>query len=506
MQQRQQVVGLLLMLSRSLRPVHAAYVANWSSAPLTAPGAVCINGGQTAVQYFKNPVPSTVWVLTIGATSPGLGAAVCVSEQTCAMFAAQKIAPAAPPGPPSPLQPSGPQSTNCTINPSWCGANQAMLPICDFALGLGDRVHTFNGTTMYFAGQNVTTAALSKLATLGLSNATDVLLNGVTLGGTAAVLSADRIGAQLKMLAPGLKRYKVLPVDALHPKFNLLGVWAFGPHSVQWAQSGDAGVLTKALDGLANISGALTGIPPGCTAPSGCDQANHNLNSSLPCWNTGYCLRADESLKYVKTPMFLVQQMPGVFDYQCLYDGAAVGCPGPECILQTSCSMHGGRRFMGTYDCVQYIDVCSPDIVRNFSVPLQQKYLDVYKAAGGHTRAGGGGFMHGCYLGSYFFETYGKSSSQINISFSGVWNQIAVGGKTMQLAISQWWDAEASAPGSDHFYADTPWNASGSPPTAPSSPSRRGTSTSHDIVDHPGVPWYTSRFFTNPTCRGYPWY
>ncbi len=34
--------------------------------------------------------------------------------------------------------------------------------------------------------------------------------------------------------------------------------------------------------------------------------------------------------------MFLVQQMPGVFDYQCLYDGAAVGCPGPECILQVN--------------------------------------------------------------------------------------------------------------------------------------------------------------------------
>ena len=78
MHHRHQVVVLLLTLS--LRGAHAA---NWSSAPLTTPGAVCINGGQTAVQFFINPVPSTVWVLTIGATSPGLGAAVCVSEQTC---------------------------------------------------------------------------------------------------------------------------------------------------------------------------------------------------------------------------------------------------------------------------------------------------------------------------------------------------------------------------------------------------------------------------------------
>ena len=50
--------------------------------------------------------------------------------------------------------------------------------------------------------------------------------------------------------------------------------------------------------------------------------------------------------------------------------------------------------------------------------------------------------------------------------------------------------------------ADSVWNASGVPPPG------AGARHVHNLGagKAPPVPWYTSRFFTNPTCRGFPWY
>ena len=124
-------------------------------------------------------------------------------------------------------------------------------------------------------------------------------------------------------------------------------------------------------------------------------------------------------------------------------------------------------------------------------------------------------------MDSYFHETYERTGPPpiINKSYSGVWNQISVGGTTMQQAISQWWDAADSAAGTTHWYEDTLWNATAVPPTVPGFPSANGgvglgnpdgenlaRAVQRLNESAPGVPWYTSRFFTNPSCRGYPWY
>ena len=122
-------------------------------------------------------------------------------------------------------------------------------------------------------------------------------------------------------------------------------------------------------------------------------------------------------------------------------------------------------------------------------------------------------------LDSYFHETYERSGPPpiINKSYGGVWNQISIGSTTMQQAISQWWDAADSATGTTHWYEDTLWNATAVPPTGRGSIANGGASDNGEILARgvathrlnesaPGVPLYTSRFFTNPTCRGYPWY
>ena len=71
-----------------------------------------------------------------------------------------------------------------------------------------------------FNGRKILAASLRRLAPLGLSNATDIILCGVTFGGTALILNADYIGTRLKTLAPKLVRYKAVAVDANHPQYG----------------------------------------------------------------------------------------------------------------------------------------------------------------------------------------------------------------------------------------------------------------------------------------------
>jgi hypothetical protein len=56
----------------------------------------------------------------------------------------------------------------------------------------------------------------------------------------------------------------------------------------------------------------------------------------------------------------------GVWDFQCLYDG--------RLRPYLECSSHS-TYFREQYMCVQYPDLCASSIVKNFSVPLQKKYL-----------------------------------------------------------------------------------------------------------------------------------
>ena len=88
--------------------------------------------------------------------------------------------------------------------------------------------------------------------------------------------------------------------------------------------------------------------------------------------------------------------MPGVYDYQCIYEGIPNGN-----ILQVGCSCRtrscGG---LSKYHCVQYPDLCDGGTVETFTIPLQQTYIENYAVAS--TKPGNGGFFFSCFLGSYW--------------------------------------------------------------------------------------------------------
>ena len=73
----------------------------------------------------------------------------------------------------------------------------------------------------------------------------------------------------------------------------------------------------------------------------------------------------------------------------------------------------------------------------------------------------------------------------------------------MQEAITEWWELPVGTAGT--FYGDGVWNAAGKPPPAASALESQ-EKRSDDGARTPVVPWYTSKWMTNPSCRGYPWY
>ena len=190
-------------------------------------GVQCLNG-QAPVVWVNASAQVKDWVVQIGSQS--ITTSFCISEKTCALFAAPPAGPPPPPPGPMAVSNAGPQSDSCTINPTFCKFNQAQISDCTMDLLLGDNDETMaaetNGSvTAHFQGQKLLKASLAKLAELGLSAAERVLLNGVGWGGTSVILNADSVGAQLKTLAPGLKDYRAVAADAIHPKRDHL-LWS----------------------------------------------------------------------------------------------------------------------------------------------------------------------------------------------------------------------------------------------------------------------------------------
>ena len=119
------------------------------------------------------------------------------------------------------------------------------------------------------------------------------------------------------------------------------------------------------------------------------------------------------------------------------------------------------------------------------------------------------------HLSQYWEESFGttpQAAGKVERPTTGVWNTITVGGKTMQEAVSEFWNEPVEREGGSgttrlvapaKLYQDPPWDPNGKPPS--------GSGGTPELAAQmhggaPVVPWYTAKWMSNPTCRGYPWY
>eukprot|EP01062_Namystynia_karyoxenos_P022143 TRINITY_DN18469_c0_g1_i1.p1 TRINITY_DN18469_c0_g1~~TRINITY_DN18469_c0_g1_i1.p1 ORF type:complete len:499 (+),score=185.96 TRINITY_DN18469_c0_g1_i1:78-1499(+) len=456
---------------------------NWTDHALGG-DAVCINGQAAAVSaWIGDP---EVWVIQLGDPSPGID--ICISLDACKLFASQKELERPRAAVAGAVTAEGPQSGNCTLNPDWCKASQAQIPMCDFAFLMGSRDLTDNGTTMHFRGLQILAAAVQTLAQLGMAKAKRVLLTGYAQGGTAVYLHADRIAAMVRKAAPQLSDFKALPVDGFHANmfqtlFCTASIMQGNCHHKDGTPAPIPSWYTGALQQNANLSGAAAAVHPECAARVG--KGKEYL-----------CLYANETLPHIQTPIFAVNQLISVWDAQCMAEGQ-VGGP---LVLQVACSERGNY-FRDQYTCVQYPDLCSPTIIKDWWAPTQQQYLDDFTRSGVHKKPGNGGFFHQCYLGSYWESDFSTTDpAKVPRQQDGIWNEIAVGGKTMRQAVSDWWHGTGA-----EWRADKVWDPAGQPPSGAVPPPVNLTAVGLGI-EAPGVPWYTARWMHNPSCRGFPWY
>ena len=80
--------------------------------PLTDAGVKCLDGS-TPVVWFNQSSAIKDWVIQIGSQS--ITTSFCISEKTCALFAAPPTTPPPSPGP-MPISNAGPQSDDCVSN------------------------------------------------------------------------------------------------------------------------------------------------------------------------------------------------------------------------------------------------------------------------------------------------------------------------------------------------------------------------------------------------------
>lgn len=456
---------------------------------LNSSSALCLDGSPAYVYVSLAPQPSDQWVLNFG-MSPLL--AFCVDLKSC--LAVREYMTGQTPESSILLAGWGIQSRDCVDNPDFCNANHVVFPIgafnpgCDLGLMVSQFDLVVNQTfSLYFRGPQIITAAIDILVDKGtgpLVGARSVLLTGVTFGGMAAVLAADLVQAELRRVVPTLEQFAVLPVDAIHPRYYSM-VW------MAWGQFFSDTWMTPALQFLANVTGGPSDQPASPTLQ------RCVTNGSLSLWE---CLYLNASLPHVSSPMFLIQQLGAVWDNQCMYEGAAP----TDNLMQVECSKSSST-YEHYYTCVQYPDLCSAEIVANFSIPLQHQvsaYANTSVFAPGGA-VGNGYFLHSCYLGSYSLSGRGNTS---------VWNIIAVGNVSMREAVGSWWSSNGTA--APMLHHDCYWNASGVPPLDTDIDVRDTYHTYGGAVDDGGgnnldapiVPPWTSRYFCNPTCRGFPWY
>jgi hypothetical protein len=189
------------------------------------PNALCLDGSPGGLYYWPgtgNHKSSVIFSQQ--------GGGLCTSLKTCYQrsktdLGSTKSDP--PTQPDSELQ--GFLSRNCTINPHFCEFSVFYLRYCsgDLFSGSRDQPAQYQGTNLYFKGQNIRLAALAHIAEMSQQlKFTEFIYSGDSAGGLSTfVNSPSDITNVLFNAIPTLQKAAAIPLSGLFPmQPNLNGV------------------------------------------------------------------------------------------------------------------------------------------------------------------------------------------------------------------------------------------------------------------------------------------
>ncbi len=219
------ILGLLVAL---IAAVNAAKVPVTLFNSTVHPYARCLDG--SVAGYYAQPAPNaadkTKFVIYLNGGGECDQEYPCKYQLTSALGSSKYFA--------SEVDASGWffASDYCLYNPTFCGWNHVYNPYCTQDLHSGQVKEATDKTWgMYFAGHHVMTAMLDEMdRTMGMKDATEIILSGASAGGIGVWMNVDYIA----------KRYPNARVTALTiAGFYFYATYYTGPDATPPSGMGD---------------------------------------------------------------------------------------------------------------------------------------------------------------------------------------------------------------------------------------------------------------------------
>lgn len=367
-------------------------------------GAVCLDGSPGAF-YISQPVESnTQWTIFFE------GGGWCFTEKDCLSTLNSNNGFGSSTRYPAIMKRTGMYSgilgSDPVLNPDFAEANTVVIKYCDGNSFSGNRDSALNttGTPLYLRGRRILDSVLSTLfEKYGLGNATDVLLAGCSSGGLAAYLHADYVGEVLKKRIPStLQRYKVAPISGFFLDHDNIANKSIYSHQMRM---------------VFKLSNATYNLNNKCIASK--TEENH--------WQ---CNMAPYVLPFITTPIMGINSALDTFQVSCILAAESTAgkgnfncsarsefppdCACWECPIENTCTAENFVSF------------------RNY----ENDFMASFNKSGVPLKLGNGAFIHSCY-------THCAGSRD------DYYNTLTINGRTIQQAISLWWNDD----GINHNYA-----------------------------------------------------
>eukprot|EP00929_Paragymnodinium_shiwhaense_P009220 TRINITY_DN113303_c0_g1_i1.p1 TRINITY_DN113303_c0_g1~~TRINITY_DN113303_c0_g1_i1.p1 ORF type:complete len:464 (-),score=47.79 TRINITY_DN113303_c0_g1_i1:219-1436(-) len=308
-------------------------------------------------------------------------------------------------------------SSDCSLNPDFCNFNRVELRYCDGNSFSGNREEPVevHGKQLYFRGRRILDAVLDTLFTMGLKEATNVMLTGVSAGGLATFLHTDYVHARLLASAPRLEKFRSVPMSGFFLLHNTV--------------EGKA-VYADQMKAIFELANSTAGVDSKCLAAK--EESSRWM-----------CNFAEHVYEHIEAPVFLLNSALDQFQSTCIYTSDFPDNY-PHTSVNCNCSAADSRG-----PCSVNTEACSAKQIESMNQYMVD-FDDVMQNAGKtYRKQGNGAFIHSCH-------THGEA-------LQAGWNAIEVNGVSMQQAVSLWWHSSGDEVAATHSYQACRYNGTQTP-------------------------------------------